>query len=509
VCRIQPVGFAPPELGGNFGQEIPMTLDDRRIGSLRASFAGEVLAPGDAGFAQARAEVLWNGSITHQPALLTRPATNADVAAAIAFAREQGVPLSVRGGGHGYAGKAVAEDGVVIDLSRMAGVRVDPDAQRAYVGGGAAWAAVDAATAEHGLGVTGGTISHTGVAGLTLGGGLGWLMPRQGLSCDNLVAATVVTADGRTVTASEQQNAELLWGLRGAGANFGVVTELVLALHEVNPMANVGLFFWRPEDAAGPLRFARDYVFELTPEMGVLVAGISAPPEAFVPADLQGRPGMAVIVASWGTSEEHAAAVAPLRAHGPAFELITPIPYVALQQMIDAGSPWGVHAYDKSLNFDELPDEVIEILVDGVARKTSPLSLIPMFPLRGKVREVPDDATAFGPPRSRRWAVSMEAVAPDAATLTADRDWARDLWTALRPFAPDDGAYVNFEYDADAARVRASYGEAKYRRLTALKAVWDPDNVFRSNANIPPMPASTAVPSPRDAQDVPISERTS
>jgi hypothetical protein len=467
-----------------------------------------VLAPTDAGFAQARAEALWNGAISHQPALITRPTSNEDVAAAIAFARAEGVELSVRGGGHGYAGKAVVQDGLVIDLSRLDHVTVDPVARRVSVGGGAAWAAVDAATAEHGLGVTGGSISHTGVAGLTLGGGVGWLMSRQGLSCDNLVAATVVTADGRTVHVSELEQPELLWGLRGAGTNFGVVTELVLALHEVSPLANVGLFFWRPEDAAGPLAFARDYLYDLTPEMGALVVGVSAPPAPFVPVEHQGIPGIAVIVASWGSAEEHAAAVAPLRAQAPLFELVTPLPYVALQQMLDGGSPWGIRAYDKSLNFDELSDDAIAMIVTTVARKQSPQSLIPMFPLRGKVREVADDATAFGPPRSRRWVVSLEAAAEDAETFAADQEWVREGWRALRPYAPDDGAYVNFEFDADAARVRASYGETKYRRLAALKAVWDPDNVFRSNVNIAPQPASPGVPSPRATPDASVTEPT-
>lgn len=482
-----------------------MTLTDGPLTALRATFSGEVLAPTDTGFAQARAEALWNGDISHQPALITRPTSNDDVAAAIAFARAQGLELSVRGGGHGYAGKAVVQDGVVIDLSRLADVRVDPASRRAFVGGGAAWAAVDAANAEHGLGVTGGTISHTGVAGLTLGGGLGWLMSRQGLSCDNLVAATVVTADGRTVSVSEQEQPELLWGLRGAGTNFGVVTELVFALHEVNPLANLGLFFWRPEDAAGPLAFVRDYLFDLTPEMGALVAGVSAPPEPFVPIEHQGIPGIAVIVASWGSAEEHAAAVEPLRALGALFELVTPLPYVALQQMLDGGSPWGIRAYDKSLNLDELTDDAIRVIVETVARKQSPYSLVPMFPLRGKAREVADDATAFGTPRNRRWVVSLEAVAEDPETFAADREWAREGWAALRPYAPDEGAYVNFEFDADEERVRASYGESKYRRLAALKATWDPDNVFRSNVNIAPQPAASGVPSPRATSDTSVS----
>ena len=359
------------------------------------------------------------------------------------------------------------------------------------------------------MAVTGGTISHTGVAGLTLGGGLGWLMSRQGLSCDNLVAATVVTADGRTVRVSEEEHPDLLWGLRGAGTNFGVVTELVFALHEVTPLANVGLFFWRPEDAAAPLRVARDHLFDLTPEMGALVVGLSAPPEPFVPVEAQGMPGIAVIVVNWGPAAEHAAAVEPLRALDPLFELVTPIPYVALQQMLDGGAPWGIRAYDKALNLDEISDGAIEVIVDAVARKQSPTSLVLLFPLRGRVRQIADTATSFGTPRSRRWAVSFEAVAQDEEDFAADKEWARAAWTALRPFAPDDGAYVNFEYDVDAERVLSSYGEEKYGRLAALKAEWDPDNVFRSNVNIRPQPAATGIPSPRVTADTQVAEPSS
>jgi FAD/FMN-containing dehydrogenase len=487
-----------------------MPLEDAAITRFRESIAGGVLRPTDAAFAQARAAAVWNGDITRQPALLVQPTSNEDVARTIAFARGQGADLTVRGGGHSGAGNAVSEGAVMIDLSRLDGVRVDPEARRAHVGGGAAWAAVDAATAAHGLAVVGGTVSHTGVAGLTLSGGMGWLMSQQGLSCDNLVEATVVTADGRTVTASEQVHPDLFWALRGAGTNFGVVTELVFALHEVSPMANLAFFFWRPEDAAGPLAFAREYLFELPADMGALVAGLSAPPEPFVPAEHHGAPGIAVLIAGWGSAEDHAAAVEPLRGRGALFELVTPIPHVALQQMLDETAPWGIRAYDKALNLDDLSDDAIEVILTWLPRKRCPLSFAPMFPLLGRYREVPDDATAFGSPRSRRWAVSMVALAPDEETFAADRDWVRDFWQALRPYAPDDGAYVNFEADADNNRVRASYGEEKYRRLAALKAEWDPDNVFHHNANIAPdatmAVVSPAVPAPRGRSEAQASQ---
>jgi FAD/FMN-containing dehydrogenase len=485
-----------------------MTMLADAISALRSSVAGEVLLPTDEGFAQARAEAVWNGDVTRQPAVLVRPESNADVAAAIRFARERAISLSVRGGGHGVSGKCVVEGGLMIDLSRMAAVSVDPQHRRAAVGGGTAWAAVDAATAQHGLAVVGGTISHTGVAGLTLTGGMGWLTSQQGLSCDNLVAATLVTADGRVVTVSDDSEPELFWGLRGAGANFGVVTELVFQLSPVDPMANLGMFFFRAEEAAEALVFARDYLFELPAHAGCLVAGLSAPPAPFVPEEVRGAPGVGIMVATWGAPTDHAELVGPLRGRGASFELITPIPYVGLQQMLDESAPWGIHAYDKGINLDDLPDGVIAALLEAVPRRRFPLSFAPMFPLRGRFSEIADDATAFGSPRARRWALSMVGMAPDAETFAAERAWARDLFEAVRPFARDDSAYLNFETDADPARVRASYGEEKYRRLATLKAQWDPDNVFRSNVNIAPRPAAAGIPEPRDTHEAAATEPT-
>jgi FAD/FMN-containing dehydrogenase len=474
-----------------------MPLDDNSISRFARSFEGQVLRPADPDFARARTEAIWNGAITRQPALIVRPVSAEGVAATLAFVRESGADATVRGGGHNGAGNAVAEGAVMIDLSRMNGVRVDAAARRAYVGGGASWALLDAATAPHGLAVVGGTVSHTGVAGLSLSGGMGWLMSQQGLACDNLVEATLVTADGRVVAVSDQTEPDLMWALRGAGTNFGVVTELVFSLHEVNPMANLGLFFWRLEDAAAAVAFAREYLFELPSDMGAAIVGLSAPPEPFVPEQHRGLPGVAVIVTSWGGAEEHAAALAPLRERHPLFEMITPIPHVALQQMLDDANPWGGLAYDKGLNLDDLSDGAIEVFLAWMARKRSPLSYVPIFALKGRYREIPDEATAFGSPRDARWGVGIVALATDEETYTADRAWARGFWEALRPYAPDDAVYVNFEADLDQQRMLASYGEQKYRRLANLKAVWDPENVFRHNPNIPP--AAPGIPSPRTA----------
>jgi hypothetical protein len=231
--------------------------------------------------------------------------------------------------------------------------------------------------------------------------------------------------------------------------------------------------------------------------MGAVAAVLSAPPEPFVPEQHHGAPGLAVLVAGWGSAEEHAAAIAPLRERDPLFEMVTPLPYVALQQVFDNAEPWGIHAYAKSLNFDDLSDEVIAILLDRLPRRRSAMSWVPLLTLRGRYSEIPDDATAWGSPRSARWAAAIIGVAWDDEALTADRAWVRDLWQALRPYASGDGAYLNFESDADERLVRASYGEQKLRRLEALKARWDPDNVFRHNPNV--APATSGIPSPREA----------
>lgn len=472
-----------------------MGLTPAAVDSFAASFGGAVHRPTDETFEAVRAAAIWNGDIVRRPALIVQPMTEAHVVETLAFARAEGAAVTVRGGGHGFSGRLVADGAIMIDLSRMNAVRVDAAARRASVGGGASWAAVDAATAEHGLAVVGGTVSHTGVAGLTLTGGMGWLTRSQGLSCDNVVSARLVTADGRTVTASAEENAELYWGLRGAGANFGVVTELVFQLHEVNPLANLGMFFWPAADAREPLRFARDYVRELPDGLAALVVGMSAPPAPFVPEPYQGTPGWAVVVVGWGTAEDHAAAVAPLGEHGPAWELITPIPYAALQQMLDDTAPWGALGYEKGISLPELTDAVVDILVDRLPKKAGPLSFVPMFPLDGAFCRVSDAATAYGGRRLPQWSLSVAAIAFDQEGLATDREWVRALYQDLREQAPDDSSYLNFSSEPDQDRILAAYGEDKYRRLQALKATWDPNNVFSNNANIPP--AAAALPTQR------------
>jgi FAD/FMN-containing dehydrogenase len=452
--------------------------------AFRDSFGGQVILPGDLEYETARR--VWNGDIDRRPALIARCATPVDVAAAIELARQEDLELTVRGGGHNYGGSAVCDDGLMIDLSPMNAVRVDPGARRARCGGGSTWADLDGATQQHGLAVTGGFISHTGVGGLTLGGGMGWLTRKAGLTIDNLVSAQVVTADGRVLTASEAEHPDLFWALRGGGGNFGVVTEFEFALHEVGPLVNLALFFWPPEQGVDALRFSRDFVTRLPDGVGALIAGLSAPPAPFVPEAVRLTPGFALAVASWGSPEEHAALVAPVRdALPPLFELVTPIPYGALQKMFDEGNAWGMHAYEKALYLDDLSDEVIDLFADLLPRKASPLSFVPVFPLDGAYAAVGDDDTAFGGSRSARWAFNISAVAPVSELLVADQAWVRTFWEALRPNASGAGSYVNFMADVEEDRVRAAYG-AKYERLARIKGRYDPGNLFRHNVNIKP-----------------------
>jgi FAD/FMN-containing dehydrogenase len=455
------------------------------IDSFRAQFGGTVLTPGDDGYDAARS--VWNGSIDRRPAVIAQCTTAEQVAGAIAFARESGLEISVRGGGHNFAGFAVVDDGLMIDLSAMRQVTVDPAARRAVCGGGATWADLDAVAQEHGLAVTGGFISHTGVAGLTLGGGIGWMTRATGLSCDSLVAAEVVTADGRIVRASADENPDLHWALRGGGGNFGVVTSFEFALHPVGPMVNFGMFFWGLDDGERALRFARDYVRTVPDNNGVLIGGLNAPPAPFVPEQHHFAPGYALFVVGFATPEEHAQVVAPIReAVPPLFELVTPIPYTMLQAMMDEGNPWGISAYEKALHLEELTDGAIAVITEHVPRKQSPLSFMPVFLVDGAYARVADDATAFSGSRATRWVVNIAAVCPDPGALPAERDWVRSFWDALRPHAGSSGSYVNFMSEYDEDRVRAAYGAEKYQRLARIKAEYDPDNVFHLNANIKP-----------------------
>ncbi|HEY3463627.1 MAG TPA: FAD-binding oxidoreductase [Amycolatopsis sp.] len=450
-----------------------------------ARIRGTVLREGDDGYDAARR--VWNGEIDRRPALIVRVAGPDDVATALAHARETGLDVTVRGGGHNFGGAAVAEGALMIDLGALRTIEVDAGRRTARVGGGATWAELDAATQEHGLATPGGTVSDTGVGGLTLGGGFGWLTPRHGLTIDNLVSAEVVTADGRVLRASETEHPDLFWALRGGGGNFGVVTEFEFRLHPVGPLVELGMFFWGLDDAPAALRFAREVLADLPDGTGAMLAGLTAPPAPFVPAEHHGAPGVALVVAGFDGPERHAEVVTRIRAGLPArFELVTPIPYTELQKLLDGGAPRGLLAYEKSLYLDELTDDVLDVVAAHLPGKSSPLSLMPVFPVRGAFSAVPDEATAFGGARRDGFVFGIATVAPTPELHAADRAWTRAFWSALTPFAANVGGYVNFMAEYEEDRVRASYGAEKYARLRRIKAAYDPGNVFHHNANIPP-----------------------
>ncbi|MGH3845923.1 MAG: FAD-binding oxidoreductase [Pseudonocardiaceae bacterium] len=451
--------------------------------ALRSTMTGQVFGPADAGYDTARR--VWNGDIDRRPAVIARCGSVTDVTAAIRHAREHGLEIAVRGGGHSAWGASTCDDGLVIDLSPLCRVRVDPVIRRVRVGGGASLAQLDAATQAHGLAVPAGTVSHTGVGGLTLGGGFGWLTNRAGLSIDNLTSAQVVLADGRVVRASPDEHPELFWGLRGGGGNFGVVTEFEFAAHPVGPLVQLGLLFWPVHQAAEALRIGRDVLAGLPRSAGGMLAALNAPPAPFVPEAHHLTPGVALVIAGFADPDALAALLAPARAAAPLFEYLTTLPHTGLQQMLDDTAPWGVRAYTKGIFLDELPDPAIAVLAAHLPAKSSPMTLVAIVSIGGAFADVPDEATAFAGRRSTRFAIGIDALAHDAEPLAADRAWARSLYDALRPFSPDGAAYVNFMGEPDQAWVRASYGP-KYPRLARIKATYDPDNLFHRNPNITP-----------------------
>jgi FAD binding domain/Berberine and berberine like len=463
-------------------------MTDVRAGdldALRTTFDGSVLVPGDAPYDGARS--IWNGDIDRRPAVIAQPVSTGAVAAAIRFGRQAGLEISVRGGGHNFSGSALVDGGLTIDLSAMRNVSVDHGTRRVTCGGGATWLDVDGATQEHALAVPGGFVSHTGVGGLTLGGGFGWLSRLGGLSCDNLLAAELVTVDGDVLRVTDASEPELMWALRGGGGNFGVVTSFEFGLHPVGPLINLGLFFYGLDQGGDVFRLVREMLPTMPDESFVFVVGLNAPPEPFVPEQYHFAPGYAVVVVGFGSAEHHAELIAPVTGTMPClWNLVTPMPYVQLQQMFDPASPWGIRGYEKAVYLDEMSDGAIDVITRCLPQKVSPMSLLPIFTLGGAFGRVPDDATAFGGSRSTKYIVNIAAMAEAQDVFEADRAWVRAFWSELVPFAAGIGSYVNFMSEFEENRVRASYGSDKYERLAAVKARYDPENVLHINANVIP-----------------------
>ena len=454
------------------------------LDTLRKAMDGVVLVPGEEGYDEARR--LWNEGIDGHPAAIARCTSADDVAAAVSAAVSLGLEIAVRGGAHSLSGHSTVDDGMVIDLSPMNTVVIDPVARRAQVGGGALLGDVISAAQEHGLAYPVGAVSHTGVGGLTLGGGMGWLTRKHGLSIDNLVAATVVTADGRIRRAAEDEHADLLWAIRGGGGNFGVVTEFVFALHPVGPMIHVGLMFWGLDQGTEYLRHAHRVVSDLPPEANVIIGAVNAPPAPFVPEEHHLQPGYIAVVAGFGSEDEHKGVLSDLRrGPTPLWEFTAPMPYVALQTMLDEANAWGNYGYDKGAYLEELSDEAISVITTHVERKQSPMSVALLYRLDAAYSQVPDGDTAFSGGRSPRYGLFIIGLCPSPDMLAAERQWVRDFHAALSPLALSR-VYVNAISDETDDSVRAAYGPEKYDRLAAVKQKYDPDNVFHRNVNIKP-----------------------
>ncbi len=466
-----------------------------RFEELRTAVAGELITPADDGYDEARR--VWNADIDRRPALVVRCVSAQDVAAAVRCAVQQDLEIAVRGGAHSMSGASTVDDGLMIDLSRMNSVVVDPESRRARVGGGALLADLDAATQQHGSAVPAGVVGHTGVGGLTLGGGMGWLTRRFGLTIDHLQSAEIVTADGEIRRVSAEQHPDLFWAIRGGGGNFGVVTEFEFDLVQVGPMVQVGLVFWGLDQGREVLRLAREVMASLPLDLNIIIAALNSPPAPFVPEEHHGRPGYAFVVVGLGSPEDHAELLDRIRRQlPPVWEFASPMPYVALQQLLDEANAWGFHNYEKGTYLEELTDEAIEVVVEHLPRKTSPLSVVLFYRLDGAYSEVPDEDTAFSGGRSPRYAVFNIAVCPTPELLATDRAWVRALWEDLRPHGPRFGTYVNSITEVEEDRVRLAFGPEKYERLAAVKATYDPHNVFRRNPNIKPARPEAAVAAP-------------
>jgi hypothetical protein len=451
---------------------------------LERRFEGQLLRPGADEYA--RAVRLHNAMFDdRRPALIARCTRAEDVRLAIEYARDAGLPLAVRAGGHHVAGYASCDGGVVIDLRPMKRIDVDPTARTARVQAGVTWGEFDRATQDFGLAVTGGRASTTGVTGQTLGSGSGWLERKLGLGCDNLVTAEVVTADGEVLRAGEEENADLFWGLRGAGANFGVVTELEFRLHPVGPVVLGGLMLWDAAVAVDLLRLYRDLMEAAPDELGSTPVLATGPPEPFVPPELHGRPVVGMIVCYAGPIAEGREAVRPLwEAIPPAVDMVEPMQYTAVQQIVDQFDPPGRRAYWKSDNLRELSDDAIETVVENGLALSSPLSNIVLEPKGRAITRLPDDAMAV-PGRDAPYFFYVFSIWEDPAEDERHIEWSRGVAEAMRPYTTT-GMPLNFVADRNEARVRSAFGEEKYARLVALKDRYDPDNVFRNCANIRP-----------------------
>jgi FAD/FMN-containing dehydrogenase len=454
------------------------------LGSLRATFSGTLLTADDPAYEDARA--VFNSAIETRPAVIAQCESTADVQEALAFARRAGMPVAVRSGGHSVAGASLVQDGLVLDLRRMNAVSIAPDARSAVVGGGATWGEFDRVAQRAGAATTGGRVSTTGVGGLTLGGGSGWIERKCGLACDNLLAVDLVLADGTTVTASETEHPDLFWALHGGGGNFGVATSFTFRLHAL-PEFSIALMLWPAEDGEAATLAYRDFAETAPEEAGGAALYITGPPEDFVPAELVGKPCSGILVTYMGNAEELQSLIAPLTALEPRALVLTDIPYADLQSMLD--DPPGFRNYWSAEYLRSLPDEAVRAFCAAADLMITPSpSQHILLPWGGEVARHADDWPMAN--RDTPWVAHPLGLWENPADDQRARDWAHHLRDVLAPWTTG-AVYLNFIGDEGADRVVAGYGRQNYDRLAAIKAEYDPGNTFNRWHNIVPVKVSS------------------
>ena len=458
------------------------SIDDASVDDLKASFRGELIRPADAGYDEHRK--VWNGSIDRRPGLIARCTGVADVLAAVRFAREHELLTAVRGGGHSFPGLSVCDGGIVIDLGPMKGIRVDPEARTVRAQAGVLLGELDRETQAFGLAVPAGIVTHTGIAGLTLGGGTGWIMRKYGLTIDNLLSVDLVTADGEFVKASDKENPDLFWGVRGGGGNFGIVTEFEFRLNPLGPQVMAGPVFWPMEEAPRVLRFYRDWIADCPDELMTIVVQRKAPALPTVPPELVGKHVVAVVACYAGPVEDGERLMRPLKSFGsPVLDLCMPKPFVVHQGTFDPSFRHGWWYYVRSCDVAELNDDIIDIMAEYGKRIVSPITSIALWQMGGAVARVGESETAFNG-RNAGFTFNINGNSESAEGFEAEREWARAYWSALGPY--HTSVYVNFLMEEGEDRIRQAYGAEKYDRLKALKRKYDPTNFFRLNQNIAP-----------------------
>ena len=459
----------------------PNHIGEATIAEFAAGLRGSAVHPGDENYDTERS--IWNGAHDRRPAVIARCAGVADVIRTVDLARSERLPLAVRGGGHSIPGFSTVDDGIVLDLSQMTGIQVDPGRRTVTAQAGCTWKDLDAETQQFGLAVTGGLVSSTGIAGFTTGGGIGWLMRKYGLACDNLIGADVVTADGQFVHASADENADLFWGLRGGGGNFGVVTSFEFQLHDIGPTVLSGLVFYPAEEAEQVLRGYREACAAAPDELTTLVNMTTAPPVPFLPESVHGKPIVGVGGCWTGDLGSGEAATAPFRSLGTVIaDVFAENPYAGWQQALDPLYPRGIHNYFRSAFLRSFDDASLAALLDRFADLPNALTEIHLQHLGGAVGRMPVQETAYAL-RDQEFIVNIVARTPGADGFADVVDWARGVTSAL---GPEAGTYVNFTGETNAALVRASYPAETYRRLVELKNEYDPTNLFHLNQNIAP-----------------------